>query len=227
MPNLVQAVRGRVGGVEGNVRLTAVVAAVLIVLLAVEGATIPFLGSLLSVHVFVGMLLLVPVALKLASTGYRFARYYAGSADYVAKGPPIPLMRLLVAPVLVFSTLTLFGSGVLLITADPHHGKILLLHKASFIVWFGAMTIHVLAYARRAALHAVADWTSRRVGGASLRVALVVGALAAGLAVAIVTLPLATPWSHRHHSRDERLAPVTVSALSPHGRPPTVERKPA
>ena len=46
----------------------------------------PFLGSLLSVHVFVGMLLLGPVALKLAATGYRFARYYTAARDYVRTG---------------------------------------------------------------------------------------------------------------------------------------------
>ncbi len=50
----------------GNHRLTALVGLVLLLGLAVEGATIPFLGSLLSVHIFVGMLLLGPVALKLA-----------------------------------------------------------------------------------------------------------------------------------------------------------------
>ena len=58
----------------------------LLVLLAVEGVTIPAIGQLLSVHVFVGMLLLGPVALKLASTGYRFVRYYAGGLEYVRKG---------------------------------------------------------------------------------------------------------------------------------------------
>ena len=105
----------RTGGVEGNSRLTAIAAAVLIVLLAVEGATIPFLRPLLSVHVFVGMLLLGPVALKLGSTGYRFVRFYTGRREYVEKGPPTPLMRLIVAPVLVLSTLTLFATGVALI----------------------------------------------------------------------------------------------------------------
>ena len=48
----------------------------LLVLLAVEGVTILFLRPLLSVHIFVGMLLIPPVALKLGSTGYRFVRYY-------------------------------------------------------------------------------------------------------------------------------------------------------
>ena len=58
----------------------------LVVLLAVEGATIPLLRPLLSVHIFVGMLLLGPVALKLAATGYRFSRYYARYAEYVERG---------------------------------------------------------------------------------------------------------------------------------------------
>ena len=64
----------RSGSAEGNERLTAATAAVLVVLLAVEGVTILFLRPLLSVHVFVGMLLVPPVALKLGSTAYRFGR---------------------------------------------------------------------------------------------------------------------------------------------------------
>jgi hypothetical protein len=34
------------------------------------------------------------------------------------------------------------------------------LHKASFLVWFGAMSVHVLAYARRAAPRATRSRTS-------------------------------------------------------------------
>jgi hypothetical protein len=76
------------GGAAGNARLTALSGALLLVLLAVEGATIPFLRSLLSVHIFVGMLLLGPVALKLASTGYRMIRYYSRAREYVEAGAP-------------------------------------------------------------------------------------------------------------------------------------------
>ena len=60
-------------GPNGNARLTGMTAIVLIVLLAVEGVTILFLRPLLSVHIFVGMLLIPPVLLKLVSTGWRFA----------------------------------------------------------------------------------------------------------------------------------------------------------
>jgi hypothetical protein len=179
------------GGAAGNARLTALGGAVLLVLLAVEGATIPFLRSLLSVHIFVGMLLLGPVALKLASTGYRFARYYSRSPDYVEAGPPAPLQRVLVAPVLVLSTLTLFTTGVLLI-ASPQRGAVLGLHKASFVVWFFACGIHVLAYA----LRVVRELAGERVGGGLLRAGLVLAALAVGVAVAFATYPLAGPWLH-------------------------------
>jgi hypothetical protein len=106
------------------------------------------LGALLAVHIFVGLLLLGPVALKLATTGYRFARYYGGAREYVALGPPELLMRVLVAPVLVLSTLTLFGTGVALVVS-PHRGAVLGLHKAS-VLWFGACSLHVLAYGLRA-----------------------------------------------------------------------------
>jgi hypothetical protein len=65
----VPAACGRSGGVEGNARLTATTAVVLLLLLATEGVTLLALRPLLSLHVFVGMLLIPPVALKLGATG--------------------------------------------------------------------------------------------------------------------------------------------------------------
>jgi hypothetical protein len=62
------------GGVAGNERLTAMTGFVLLVLFAAEGVTILRVHQLLTVHFFVGMLLVGPVALKVAATGYRFAR---------------------------------------------------------------------------------------------------------------------------------------------------------
>ena len=136
------------GGADGNERLTAGAAVVLFVLLAVEGVTIVFLRPLFSVHVFVGMLLIPPVALKLGSTGWRFFRYYTGRQEYVRKGPPLLPLRLL-APVVVLSTLAVFATGVALLVVGPRGGVVLGLHKASFVVWLVATGIHVLAYLTR------------------------------------------------------------------------------
>jgi outer membrane protein assembly factor BamB len=198
----------------GNGRLTSLVGLVLLVLLAIEGATIPWIEPLLSVHVFVGMLLLGPVTLKLATTGYRLVRYYAGGYEYVREGPPAPLMRVLVAPVLVLSTLTLFGTGVVLLAA-PHRGAVVGLHKASFVVWFGAMTIHVLAYTLRALKRVRLDFVSRRLPGRGLRVAASLLAVAAGVAIAIATYPSASPWfHHRFELEREGAAPVVAATAT-------------
>ena len=86
------------GGSAGNQQLTAVVAAILLLLLAIEGATLLQLGSLLTVHAFVGMLLIPLVGLKLASTGWRMLRYYLGGEEYVERGPPHVMLRVLIAP---------------------------------------------------------------------------------------------------------------------------------
>src|SRR5882757_5732319 len=108
----------RTGGVAGNARLTGAVAVALLVLLVAEGATIPFIGQLLGPHIFIGLLLIPPVALKMGSTGYRFIRYYTHDERYIRKGPPPAFLRVL-APGLVLTTLALFGTGVALLFAGP------------------------------------------------------------------------------------------------------------
>src|SRR3954451_24128778 len=115
-------------GVAANARLTASVAVALLVLLAAEGATIPFIGQLLGPHIFIGMLLIPPVLLKMGSTGYRFLRYYTHEGPYVRKGPPPALLRVL-APGVVLTTVAVFGTGVALLLAGPPSSTLLFAHK--------------------------------------------------------------------------------------------------
>jgi hypothetical protein len=184
-------------GVESNARLTASVAVVLFVLLAAEGVTILRIRPLLTPHVFIGMLLVPPVVLKMGSTTWRFARYYLGSPEYRRKGPPPMVLRLL-GPVLVALTLIVFASGIaLLLTPPAWHARMLLLHKASFIVWIAAMAIHVLGHLLDTARLAPRDWmrrTRRQVRGAGLRQWSIAGSLALGLILAFVTVPEVGRW---------------------------------
>ncbi len=192
-----------------NERLTATTATVLLMLLAVEGFTVLSVRQFLSLHIIVGLLLIPPVLLKIASTGYRFFRYYTGNADYVAKGPPHILMRLL-APLLVVSTLALFASGVALLALGPerHRDMILGLHKASFVVWFVVMGIHVLVYAPRLprALSSRRGWP---------RIGLVAASIAAGGVLAAGAYSLADPWLHRAQEQEREGSASLVVKCTP------------
>ena len=107
------------GGSGGNEQLTAVVATLLLVLLAVEGATLLDLGRWLTVHAFVGMLL-IPV--RRAQAGQR--RLADGSVlprpggVRAARPAAHAVLRTLVAPVIVASTIALFATGVALLALD-------------------------------------------------------------------------------------------------------------
>ena len=193
--------RAERGGVEGNERLTAATAVLLIVLLAAEGVTILFLRPLFSAHVFIGMLLVPPVALKLASTGWRFLAYYAGRTEYVRRGPPQLPLRLL-APLVVASTIGVFATGVALLVVGPAGGLVVGLHKASFVVWLAATALHVIAHLRRIPRLVVADWLRRPIppeavvpGGTGRRL-LLAGTVVAGAILAVTTVRYAQPWVH-------------------------------
>jgi hypothetical protein len=198
------------GGTTGNERLTGATGGVLIVLLAIIGVTIISLGPLLSVHLFVGMLLLGPVALKLASTGYRFVLYYTANPRYKQKGPP-PLALRLIAPIVVLSTVVVFASGVALLFIGPSSRDSLLpIHKISFIVWGVFMTVHVLAhlpsmlnslnadYVRPARRDSAGGWPNDANGRAG-RLLSLASALVLGVVVAILVIPDFGPWLSAHH----------------------------
>ena len=182
------------GGPDGNERLTAASGVVLFLLLAAEGVTILSIRQLLSPHIFIGMLLIPPVALKLGSVGWRFMRYYRGAPGYRRKGPPLLPLRLL-APVSVVSTVALFGTGIALIVRGPGGGIVLGLHKASFVVWLVATGIHVLAYLPRVPRLAAGDWRpSMRLAGGGGRRLIVAGAIVAGAILAVATAGSADAW---------------------------------
>jgi hypothetical protein len=196
---------------DGNERLTAGVGLVLIVLMIVELATIVLgLHQFLSLHVFVGLMLIPLIVLKLGSTGWRFARYYTRSAAYLAKGAPQIVMRVL-APLLVAATLVLFGSGVAM---GFTHGSALSiarrLHGPSSVVWMLLVGLHVLVYLRRAWLAAREDVVARaRVHGAWLRTVLLAAAIVVGVGVAVAFIPAQHRWLHLggdHHDRREGAA---------------------
>jgi hypothetical protein len=191
------------GGPAGNEQLTAATGVVLLVLLAALGVTIVRIGSLLSAHMFLGMLLIGPVALKMASTGYRFVRYYTANPPYRLKGPPAAAMRL-TAPIVVLSTVVVFASGVALLLAGPGaRGTLTPLHKVSFFVWIAFTGLHVFGHlaelpaALRAGGGTRGSWDDYGSGRGARALSLA-GALVGGLVLALLVESQFGAWSHFH-----------------------------
>jgi hypothetical protein len=207
------------GGTAGNERLTVHTGLLLVVLFAALGVTIVGIGRLLWLHLFLGLLLLGPVALKLASTGYRFMRYYTADRAYRAKGPPLPLLRGL-APIVVLLTVAVFGTGIALLLLGPSSRQPLgELHKVSFIAWIVMTAAHVLGHVpetadvlsgavrtRRevfASAGAAPSGDRRRsatapatLPGGRARAAALLVSLVGGLAIAIALIGQYSVWTH-------------------------------
>lgn len=189
------------GGTAGNERLTALTGIVLTVLLAVIGVTLLRLRTLISVHLFVGLLLIPPVLLKIASTGYRFARYYTSNRVYRERGAP-PLLLRASAPIVVLSTLGVFSTGVALLFVGPHSAGLLRgLHKASFIVWAAFFALHVLGHlpdlprALLARSSTGLRYRQYEPGGIGRGISLA-AALVGGIVLAILLIPHFGAWAH-------------------------------
>jgi hypothetical protein len=194
----------------GNERLTAAVGLLVIVPVLVEIATI-LLGvhTFMSLHVFVGLALIPVVVLKLASTGWRFARYYTRNRAYFEEGPPQIAMRLL-APLFVAATVVLFGSGVAMGLLHGHALQIArTLHGPASVIWLALLGLHVLVYLARAVRSTAGDVLPARrvpVRGTTARAWAVGVAVVCGAVLGVALVPAQHRWvdlRRDHHGRNE------------------------
>jgi hypothetical protein len=128
----------------------------------------------------------------------------------------------LLAPLLVVSTVSLFGSGLGLIVVGHGGGWLLRLHAASFVVWGVLVVLHAAAYLSRTLRVGIADWraqTSSLVPGGRGRRGLLVGALVLGVILALAIYP--AQRYRRHHDSNGRRAvtPATRNGGTAAGPP--------
>jgi hypothetical protein len=153
-------------------RSTASTAAVLLIVLAVEGVTVLRVRLLLTPHVFLGMLLVLSVPVEDGRHDLAIRAVLHGRSGLPARGPPLPLLRLL-GPIVVVLTASVLATGIaLLLGALSWRSQLLVLHRASFLVWFFVMTLQVLGHLLDSARSAPRDWlcrTRHHVDGAGAR----------------------------------------------------------
>ena len=206
----------RTGGPAGNARLTAWLGLLLLVAFLVELATLASLDQLVSVHIFVGALL-VPLALmKTVTTTWRMLGYYTGAARYRQAGPPPMLLRVL-GPAVVLTALAVLGTGLALVAIgrdatytpfatiagfaiDPF-----MLHKVAFVLWLAVTAVHTLARLIPAVQLVVnRAGNARRVAGAPARLGLLLATLALAVGVGVVVLSASGEWTGGFGHGDDR-----------------------
>jgi hypothetical protein len=200
--------------VIGNERITALSGAVLLLLIVVELVSAAILHTLMTIHVFAGVLLAGPLIVKLGSTGWRFLRYYTGSPAFVRRGPPHLALRLM-APLLIVTTLVVVGSGIGLVVTGPGSAGLLIpLHGLSVLVWLPLIAIHTFAHILRVPRLVKDDWSKSsgkgKVSGRGSRFGVNLGALLAGLVAAILLFPGAAPWTVWSQTNEKVPAPMIL-----------------
>jgi hypothetical protein len=187
---------------EANSRLTGVTGLLLVVLFVAEIVTV-VLGprNVLALHVAIGLALVPPVVLKLASTTWRMVRYYRHDPDYRIKGPPKPMLRVL-GPVLAILTMAVLASGIVLVLG-PHslYGAALFVHKKVFYLWLAAFALHTVAHLAEAMRLSCQDLTRRlrlSFPGSWHRLAAVGGSVAVGVVIGLALSGHAPAYLHAH-----------------------------
>jgi len=186
--------RPLLAGVVANRRLSALTGGVLYVLLLALGVTVLFVQDLLPLHFIVGFVLVPPLAVKLASAGYRFVRYYTGNPAYRLAGPPPPLLRL-TAPVLVVSTVLAFGTGFELWLYGLGLGDTWVsAHNLSSVVMLASGSVHVAGHVRLSTSAVASSVRPVAAGRWTATSWLVIASLSAGLLLGAASLLYASPF---------------------------------
>jgi len=177
-----------------NERITALDGAAIYVLFIAVAITVVRIGEPLSWHYLVGFLLIPPTALKVWTTGSRFAQYYGGSATFRQAGPPPLFLRFVVAPVLLASTVVVFATGLELWAFGlAFGGGWRTAHALSAVVLILSAAAHVIGHGRRSAAAAVEEASGPTHAAITPR-SIVVGSLLLGLALALASLLYVTPF---------------------------------
>ena len=73
--------------------------------------------------------------------------YYRGTPPYRRKGAPHPILRI-TAPLLVLSTISLLGAGIVALAVGPRHSDTwITIHQGSAIAWATFVAVHLIGHA--------------------------------------------------------------------------------
>ncbi len=194
----------KTGGAAGNARITAWSGILLLILLFLEGLTLVSIRHFVQWHIILGTLMIPPTLLKIATTFWRFIRYYSGNRQYKIAGPP-PLVLRLLGPFMIISTLGVLGSGIALVFLGPLKStqslitiagisiSMIQLHKIIFVIWFIVTTFHVLGRFIPAIQNSFLQ-LGGKIAGWRFRALAIYLAVVTGVMASIFVLDTTTSW---------------------------------
>ena len=194
-----------------------------LLLLAIAWATILNLDSLWRVHEAAGFALLPVAAVKLVPIGLRAGAYYLRALTAWIRRPsrtgrpitPPVLIARLTAPLLVLDVVLLLASGIVMWHTGDQRSGWSTVHNAGAIIGVGLVAIH-LAFHLRSTLavgvRRLAAPGERRMGGV-VPPTVAVGALLAGVVLAVSTVPGASWNPGRGRFRGPELPPPVGAAV--------------
>ena len=190
--------------VEANARLTGIAGIVILILLVAEVVTVALgAASVLSLHVAIGLTLVPPVLVKLASTTWRMVNYYVGAAAYKHRGPPPTLARILGPLLSLTIILLLISGGALILGPSSLHRAALRVHKLTFYLVVLLILAHLAMHLTKAIRLTARDWLNRR--GATFltraRWTAVAGSVLLGALLALTLTGHAEPYLHQYYGR--------------------------
>jgi hypothetical protein len=175
-----------------------------LILLIAELATVVLgAASVLSLHAAIGLILVPPVVVKLASTTWRMVNYYLGTAAYTHRGPPPALARVL-GPILSLTiVLVLASGGALILGPSSLHQTALQVHKVTFYLALLLIVAHLAMHLTQPLGLAARDWVNRR--GATLLVRAtwtgIIGSVLLGARLALTIAGHAEPYLQHYYGR--------------------------
>jgi hypothetical protein len=186
---------------DGNSRLTGISAGFVLPLFLVEVVTVVLgVKSVITLHVVIGLILLGPALLKLASVTYRIVSYYRSVGAYQQRGRPTVGLRLLGAALGVLFVLLMASGLVLIVGPNGAHSPGRAIHVVTAYLVVLLLVVHLAIHFLPAARMASADMRPRTaVRGARSRWLALLVSLAAGGVLALFLGGQGSTYLHQYY----------------------------
>jgi hypothetical protein len=182
--------------------------------------------SVITLHVVIGLVLLGPALVKLASVTYRMVSYYRGVSEYRQRGKPAGGLRLLGGALAVLLLLLLASGLVLILGPNGAHSAARAIHVVTAYLIVLLLIAHLANHLLQAARLASADTRPRTAirGARSRWLTLLVSLALGGVLALLLGGRSSTYMQHYYPGYPGQRSTISVQPVSGGNGPTPVGR---